>query len=243
MTSVHLRPLLDAPADLHLFFKAAEQFVQASLPEPILEGIRLGRLTALQKPQGGVRGGVVGDIVRRLVAKTMAQQLGPAVEASTSPFQYAMTTCAGCECVALQALSESDPEATIVSVDGVSAFDLISRGAIVEGLRQVNDAALPFVRMFYGRPSIYLWELADGTVHHTQGEGGEQGDPLMPLLFSLGQHPALIAAQARRLPNRVAQVCALLQEELWRHSRIRIHGGKTQGVEHVWDKTCRLRPP
>ena len=58
MTSEHLRPLLDAPADLHLFFKAAEQFAQASMPEPILEGIRLGR-TALQKPQGGVRGIVV----------------------------------------------------------------------------------------------------------------------------------------------------------------------------------------
>ena len=26
-----------------------------------------------------------------------------------------------------------------------------------------------------------------------QGEGGEQGDPLMPLLFSLGQHSALDA--------------------------------------------------
>ena len=70
----------------------------------------------------------------------------------------------------------------------------------------------------------------------------------MPFLFSLGQHPALIVAQARLevsekmfaylddiylvcRPNRVAQVYALLQEELWRHSRIRIHGGKTQ----VWN--------
>ena len=26
-----------------------------------------------------------------------------------------------------------------------------------------------------------------------QGEGGEQGDALMPLLFSLGQHGALVA--------------------------------------------------
>ena len=181
------------------------------------------------------------------MAKTIAQQLGLAVEASTSPFQDAMTTRAGCECVAhaLQALSESDPEATIVSIDGVSAFDLISRGAMMEGLRQVN-AAVPFVRMYYGRPSTYLWELADGTVHHIpQSEGGEQGDPLMPLLFSLGQHPALIAAQARLevaekmfaylddiylvcRPNQVVQVYALLQEELRRHSRIRIHGGKTQ---------------
>ena len=30
-----------------------------------------------------------------------------------------------------------------------------------------------------------------------QGEGGEQGDPLMPMLFSLGQHPALEAVQSR----------------------------------------------
>ena len=37
-------------------------------------------MTALQKPSGRVRGIVAGDIVRRLVARTMAQQLSPAVE-------------------------------------------------------------------------------------------------------------------------------------------------------------------
>ena len=36
----------------------------------------------------------------------------------------------------------------------------------------------------------------EGVVHEIdQGEGGEQGDPLMPLLFSLGQHAALRAVQ------------------------------------------------
>ena len=33
-------------------------------------------MTALQKPQGGVRGTVVGDFMRRV--RTLAQQLGPA---------------------------------------------------------------------------------------------------------------------------------------------------------------------
>ena len=33
-----------------------------------------------------------------------------------------------------------------------------------------------------------------------QGEGGEQGDPLMPMLFSLGMHPAVVAAQERLRP-------------------------------------------
>ena len=40
--------------------------------------------------------------------------------------------------------------------------------------------------------SSYLWEDSAGTVHTIrQGEGGEQGDALMPLLFAVGQHSVL----------------------------------------------------
>ena len=48
--------------------------------------------------------------------------------------------------------------------------------------------AIPF------SPVTYLWEDAEGVQHSIlQGEGGEQGDPLMLLLSSLGQHGALEA--------------------------------------------------
>ena len=58
------------------------------------------------------------------------------------------------------------------------------------------DPALHFVLQFYGRPSMYFWEDDLGEVHEIlQGEGGEQGDPLMPALFALGQHKALDAIQ------------------------------------------------
>ena len=68
-------------------------------------------MTALPKPNGGVRGIVSGDVLRRLVARTMAQQLGPAVKAATAPHQYALSTRAGCECIAhaLQGLCELNP--------------------------------------------------------------------------------------------------------------------------------------
>ena len=57
---------------------------------------------------------------------------------------------------------------------------------------------LPFVRLFYSDPSMFLWEDDMETVHHIlQGEGGKQGDPLMPLLFCLGQHAALVAVAER----------------------------------------------
>ena len=73
------------------------------------------------------------------------------------------------------------------------AYDLISRRAMLEALRR-GDQVFPFVRLFHGRQSIYVWEDDAGTVHHIgQGEGGEQRDPLMPLLFALGQHGALQA--------------------------------------------------
>ena len=237
---------------LHSFFRVAESLATAQVPQEVVDGLRLGRITALQKPTGGVRGIVAGDIIRRLVGRTIAQQLGPAVERATSPFQYALSTRAGCECVAhaLQALCETDPQSTVLSIDGVSAFDLISRGAMMQGLREVKEEALPFVRLFHGQPSTYLWEDDDNIVHSIpQGEGGKQGDPLMPLLFSLGQHRALQAVAAQLQdgeklfaflddkyavcprPDRVLPVHAIIHRELWTHARIRVHNGKT----HVWN--------
>ena len=120
MTSDHLRPVLDSVGDSHLVFMMGEQLARAKIPPDI--AIRLGRLTALQKPTGGVRGIVAGEMLRRNV-----------VERATAPVQYLMSTRAGTECVTLQALSELDPRATIVSIDGVSALDLISRPNNVGG--------------------------------------------------------------------------------------------------------------
>ena len=128
------------------------------------------------------------------------------MERATAPFQYALSTRAGCECIAhaLQALTDQDPQSTIRSVDEIGAYDTISRNAMLRGLRHMEggEAILPFVLQFYGAPSTYLWEDSDGVVHEIlQGEGGEQGDALVPALFALGQHDALVAIQARLRPE------------------------------------------
>ena len=169
---------------------------QGDVPPRIGAVLRRGRLTALQKPGGGVRGIVAGDVIRRLVARTIAQ-LGKVVE-STAPFQHALSTRAGYECIA------HDPEATVLSIDGISAHDLISRKVMLSGLARVpgGDQVLPFVNRFHSAPSQYWWEDEMGIVHVVdQGEGGEQGDALMPLLFSLGQNDALKAVQASLRPS------------------------------------------
>ena len=104
----------------------------------------------------------------------------------------------------VQALTSENPETTILSVDGIGAYDLISRNAIFQGVRDMvdGDKMIPFIRQFYGSPSTFLWDDDFGEVHHVhQGEGGEQGDPLMPMLFSLGQHRALVAVQSKLLED------------------------------------------
>ena len=184
MMTEHLRPILENVSDVGLLFQVAQFFATASIPEEILEALRVGRLTTLQKPNGGVRGIVAGDVFRRVVARTMAQQLGPEIERATSPFQYALSTRAGTECIAhaIQASTDLNPNATVLSIDGMGAFDMVSRQAMLQAFTTVvgGDAALPFVRQFYGSASTYLWEDQDGIVHTImQAEGGEQGDPLV----------------------------------------------------------------
>ena len=65
-----------------------------------MDAVRLAMMTELQKPDCKVRGIVAGDVLRRLVSRTIAQQIMPAVERFTSPFQCALRTRAGTECVA-----------------------------------------------------------------------------------------------------------------------------------------------
>ena len=100
--------------------------------------------------------------------------------------------------------------------------------------------------------------------------GGEQGDPLIPALFALGQHRALVAAQAGMHPTtklmafhddiyvvtkpaRVADSFAHLERSLWEHAGMRINMGKTQifnrgnvlppGCQHILQVGRQLNPP
>ena len=82
---------------------------------------RDGHITAPVKPDGGVRGSVVGVVGTHNGV------------AATALLQYAQSTRAGCECVAhvMQALTDLNPEATVVPIDGIRGMrsDLPERGA------------------------------------------------------------------------------------------------------------------
>ena len=56
MTTEHLRLLLDDVRGLRLLGEVAERLARAGVPAEVIRLVRGGRLTALAKPDGGVRG-------------------------------------------------------------------------------------------------------------------------------------------------------------------------------------------
>ena len=146
-------------------------------------------------------------------------------------------------------MTDLDITTTLLSIDEVGAFDLISREAMLQGFMQVDggDSALPFVRQFCSSPLMCWWT----------DDMGEQGDPLMPALCACGQHCALVHVSedlldSERLfafmddiyvsstPDRTEALHQSLDRQMWDHARIRLHQGKTQWNSGVapegWDR-------
>ena len=227
---------------------------------PPLGAFMTATMTALQKKDGGVRGIATGTSFRRLVAKSLARQFSDEVESACSPFQFALSTRAGKDCVghAIRAATDANFLCTVLSIDGVGAYDHVFRSSMmckiweVPGLRSL----LPFMRSVYQHPSQYIWEDSEGRRHVIeQHEGGEQGDPLMPLLLSLAIHNALVEVQANlrddehlfaflddvyvlTSPERVRDVFNLLSEKLFNLAGIQLHSGKTR----TWNQAGVIPP-
>ena len=190
------------------------------------------------------------------------------------PFQFVLQTRAGTDSLAvmLRAAVELDPQATVVSLDGRSAYDTISRATILAKLRNTVPALVPFARAMYARTSTYLWWDDEGRVHEiAQAEGVEQGDPLAPGFYALGQHDSLVAASAslqptERLaaflddlyiitgPDRAAPLLRVVTGEVERGAGVEANLGKTRvynpaggdaspGIDLGRDVWCGNLPP
>ena len=243
----HLRVLLDS-GHWDAFAAMAKAFTNADVPPSVLELMRQGRMTALKKRDGRARGIVTGCAFRRLVSKAVAKQCAGLFRDATAPFQFALQTRAGLDAVALsiRAMCDADPDLVVLSLDGIGAFDHVRRAAFLQELRDQAHlrGLLPMVRALYTTPSTYLWADDAGTTHSVQqGEGGEQGDPLMPALYALGQHRALVQAneqlQADELllaylddlyvlchRSRAAEVFRVVSGCVAEHAGVQAHLGK-----------------
>ena len=191
-TSEIVRLVLDVDAAVESLGTVAARLANAQVPTPIAAALRLGPSCGrapLRRAASEASSSATSFAV--LLLKLWPNNLLPAFDQATRPHQYVLATRAGTEALAhsLQRECDLDPALLVLSVDGIGAYDLISRGAMLQALRNTPDAAaiLPVVTLFYGQPSAFLWQDDAGPVHRiVQAKGGEQGDPLMPVLFALG---------------------------------------------------------
>ena len=108
-----------------------------------------GGLHALQLAQRRRRRGIATG--RRLTARTIAQQYADKVREYIQPYQFALSTRAGVDCVVLlcRVLTEQDEDSGVSSLDGIDAYDHVHRSAVFVELRADPELGRmrPFVRL------------------------------------------------------------------------------------------------
>ena len=149
---------------IELLAEACALLAQACVPTKECKALAMARLTALRKPDGGVRGIATGDTFRRLVSKTFAREWVAKFDQATRPFQLALQARAGTDALAahVRAALETRPGAVLVSLDGRRAYDSMSRASFLGKLREVAPELLPFVHFFLRWPLHVL--LVGGSV-------------------------------------------------------------------------------
>ena len=261
MRNEYLRLCLEDDVALGLLHAAAERVAQGDIPDFVQQAMRLSQITALLKASGRVRGVSAGDTFRRLVAKTLARQFADPLREAAGPANFGLANRCGTDGLVhlARALLEADPEQTVLCIDGVGAFDHVSRGRMFERLHATESLRplLPFVRTWYAAASEGIWTDEDGIAHTvSSAEGGEQGDALMPGLFSVTLGPALAEIQAQlpqgdivlaylddiyvfTRPPRARAAYDLVQQVLWQRCRITVHHGKLV----CWNRAGGEAPP
>ena len=198
----YLQLCLESETALDLLTDVAEVLARGRVPEPVVAAMAMSQLTALRKPNGRVRGICAGDTFRRLVAKCLARQKQQALRQAVAPANFGLADRSGTDGLIhlVRSLTEADHNCTVLSIDGVGAYDHVSRARMMQELWREEELRdlVPFVRMWLNRRSTFVWTDDEGNPHDVpQGEGGEQGDALMPALFCLAMKPALEEIQSR----------------------------------------------
>ena len=163
MTAEHLRVTLESEVDTSSLGRAAQDLARAEVPRDVIALLRMGRLTALQKPASGVG----GDCMRGHRAK-VGRTDHRTVNVRCSASSHISVPVRSDDEVgrrvahAIQSLTDLNSWATALTIDGISANDSISRAAMLDGLSNVNggDAVLCCNSMPNLR-SITGWTIMD----------------------------------------------------------------------------------
>ena len=173
-----------------------------TLPGVVADALGSSVLTALDKDGEGVtpRPIAVGDVIHRAAFRAVCVQYGKRFEEVLSPLQYGVHVRGGGEQIiqAIRLLLAEDPSRIVIRADVKNAFNSLHRAPLFDQLLRHFPELLPGVGAFYLGQGKLFFRREDGSTETLLSISGvRQGDPLGPVLFALGIHPALVEVERR----------------------------------------------
>jgi hypothetical protein len=166
------------------------------------------RLTPLRKPDGGLCPIAVGDMIYRLATKAIIRHSNR--RDVLLPYQFGVGSKSGVEPVvrAVERALEGTldrPYTHLFSPRSTfsNAFNTVDRRDIAKGLRQYAPILYRAGRWAYGRTSSLVLGSPEGRHTITSAQGVRQGEPMGPLMFSLGIRSLLRDVASPLGPDRL----------------------------------------
>ena len=164
---------------------------RGELPHHARDLLFASNLTALRKKDGGIRPIAVGNTIRRLAAKAACRPTIRSLSREFAPTQLGVGVPGGCEAAAhavrslvndVSRVCGAGEGRILVKLDMQNAFNSIRRDHLLEVCHRRAPSIYPLVHSAYADHSLLF---ASGEFINSEA-GVQQGDPLGPLLFSLG---------------------------------------------------------
>ena len=193
-----------------MLFQLAKQILAGTAPaKQLLCGSRLTPLVDSQNP-AKIRPVACGEVFYRICMRFLLKTLGHAGALLDS--QLGVGTPGGVEPIvewlsaeleaaeAGEAAAGDHGDKFLYALDFQNAFNNVSREAMAEAIHTHAPQYYRLARWAYGAATVLVVVGPEGTVHTiASAEGGRQGDPLLPLFFSLVLRPLLQELQGHVL--------------------------------------------
>ena len=166
--------------------------MQSEVPTEVAPWLFGAKLVGLWKTNGDLRPIASGELVRRALAKALIHKVvTPRLTlALLSAGQVAVGARNGMEAAivavrraAALAREKLDASFVVVKLDRTNAFNALDRAYMLRAVERRVPAAMAYAVAAYARPSHLLF----GDVVVSSQQGGQQGDPLMPLAYALAE--------------------------------------------------------
>ncbi|KAG9394415.1 hypothetical protein J8273_4071 [Carpediemonas membranifera] len=144
-------------------------------------------LVPIPKKNGKLRPVAMGEALRRIAAKAAAETVLPKLREEVFVDQFGLGESCGLERMVAITRRHFDDGGTVLSLDLSNAYNTLSRDFLLRCVSTYCPALVDYVK---GQYSSSLLLSTSGVVLRSE-EGVQQGDPLSPLLFSLGMKPVL----------------------------------------------------